>query len=489
MKSILSTAHKRQLSIIEHLYDEESISIKKLSKLLTVSEKTISHDVQELNALIDPSQISISPILGLSLSIRPDMSIESIYSLFLFNSLEFEIIEKIFFKKIKSLDSLSESLFISTSTLRRIILTINKTLHTINFQIDLKTLDLIGNETQICNFMIHYFDEKYRDSSIVFSKMQLKALDMLFLDFFKQEQIQANYPDLEKLRIWSMVILTRIKNDHRFNYSKEEHDKIPKQFINNFFAKKIFKQVFSIPLTPDIFFQTFYFFLNSNYCKSFEQLQELSNKNIETAEFIVALNLLLESVSSKLSIELRNRDLLILDLFNANALYYGKSYILYDKNQANIESMTHNYSDFYQFLKEEIEHNNFIKKQNWSKDAINSFFYMMITHWPDLAHSIEKKIPVFSVAMFFNTDIEHVTMLQDRLSYFFQHRMNFTILNSLTISDLKKTVHQHDLLLTNLFNLDIKTIRTIVLPLAIKTSHFKLIDDVYIDLVQHAELP
>lgn len=487
MRSILSTSQKRQLNIIERIYDEESISINKLSKILHVSEKTIRQDIQDLNNLIKPSQISISPILGLSLKTISEMSIESIYSLFLFNSIEFEIIEKIFFKKFLSLDTLAESLFISVSTLRRLILNINKSLHNIHFRIDPKTLDLIGNETQICNFMIHYFDEKYRDSFMIFPKIQLNVLDKLFLTFFKQEQIDINYPDLEKLRNWSMVILTRIKNGHRFSYTKEKHDKLPKKIISNLLIKSLFKAVFSITLTPDVFYQTFYYFFNTNYCKTFEQLKELSAKDDEIAEFIDALNLMLESVASNLSIELTKKEKLILDLFNADALYYGKSYILYDKNQANIESITHDYSNFYQFLKKEIAQNPFIKQKNWGRDAINTFFYMLITHWPNLAHSIENKIPVFSVAMFFNTDIEHVIMLQDRLSYYFRHRMKFTIVNSLTITDLKNSINQFDILLTNIFNLDMHNVRIIVLPLALKPCHFKIIDNAYIELVLHSE--
>lgn len=487
MRSVLSNLHKRHLSILERIYNDESLSINKLSKILIVSEKTVRQDIQELNNLIKPSKISISSISGLSLKTSSEMSIESIYSLFLFNSIEFEIIEIIFFKKFHSLDLIAESLFISTSTLRRMISNINRSLHDINFKINIKTLDLIGDETQICNFMVHYFDEKYRDSFMTFPKMQLNVLDKLFLSFFKQEKIQVNYPDLEKLRNWSMVILTRIKNGHRFSYTKEEHDKLPKKLMSNLLIKKLFKAVFSMELTPDVFYQTFYYFFNTNYCKNFEQLIELSARDTETASFIDALNLMLESVASKLSIDLTDKEKLILDLFNADALYYGKPYILYDKNQENIESITHNYSNFYQFLKSEIAQNPFIKQKKWERDAINSFFYMLITHWPNLAHSIENKIPVFSVAMFFNTDIEHVRMLQDRLSYFFQHRLKFTIINSLTISDLKNSINQYDILLTNIFNIDMNNVRIIVLPLALKPCHLKIIDNAYIELVMHSE--
>lgn len=163
-------------------------------------------DVQELSILIAPNEIKST-------------SIESIYSLFLFPNTEFLIIEHIFFKKFNALDYLSESLFISLSTLQRTIVTINQTLASLNFQIDSQTFDLVGNESSVCNFMIHYFEEKYRDSFSVFSKLQLKALNKLVIHALNAENITINYPDLEKIRVWSMVILYGIKAGHRFTYS------------------------------------------------------------------------------------------------------------------------------------------------------------------------------------------------------------------------------------------------------------------------------
>lgn len=487
MKNILSKSQFRQLQVIELLYSNQATSIIKLSKKINTSEKTLRQDIQELNILLAPSRIDISSISGLSLQLDTKMSIESIYSLFLFKSTEFLIIEHVFFHNYQCLDSLAEELFISTSTLRRMIATINQNLETINCQIDSQVLDLVGNENQICNFMIHYFEEKYRNSSAIFPKIQLKTLNKIFLTVFNSLEVTPNYPDLEKLRLWSMVILTRIKTGHRFTFTKEQHDRLPKEVLNNSLLKQLFRATFSIQLTPDVFFQVFYFFFNNKYCQTLEQLDALAKKDRSIAELIESLYQFLESISNKLEIELENKDELVLDLYNMDALYYGNSYILYNRYQAYIESITHDYSNFYHFIKKEVNQNPFIKKKKWSQDAINNFFYMLITHWPDLAHGIEKSIPVFSGALFFDTDTEHVKMLQDRLSYFFQDRLNFTILESLTLSELKKSATQYDMLLTNLFDIELKKTRVVVLPLALQTSDLKKIDEVYLDLLQESD--
>lgn len=97
MKNILSKSQFRQLQVIELLYSNQATSIIKLSKKINTSEKTLRQDIQELNILLAPSRIDISSISGLSLQLDTKMSIESIYSLFLFKSTEFLIIEHVFF--------------------------------------------------------------------------------------------------------------------------------------------------------------------------------------------------------------------------------------------------------------------------------------------------------------------------------------------------------------------------------------------------------
>lgn len=483
MRELLSKPEYRQLQVVEALYNGSSISITNLCKRLDVSDKTLREDIQKLNHLLTPSEINISAVSGLTLVLGNHMSIESIYSRFLDRSTEFKIIEHVFFRDFEALDHLAEHLFISTSTLRRMITNINKNLKLIDFKIDSQTLDLVGDEKKICNFIIHYFDEKYRDSSAIFPNLQLQVINQILLHGLKSKNIPLNYPDLEKLRIWTMVIIYRIKAGHCFTYSKKQHAKIPKNIVSNPLFKRLFKTTFSISLTEDVFIQIFYFLFNKNFCATVEQLQILSKKDTTIDAFVTSLGLFLEDISMKFSIELKNKEELILNLFNLDSLYYGKSYILYNRYQAFIELSTHDYSNFYKFIKREIKKNAPIKNKNWSNDKINNVFYILITHWTDLAHEIEKKIKIFSVGLFFNTDIEHITMIKDQLSYFFENKLTFTIIDDLSINSMKKNARNYDILLTNLFNIEIKKTKIIVLSLTLTTSDIQKIDEAYIELL------
>lgn len=133
--------------------------------------------------------------------------------------------------------------------------------------------------------------------------------------------------------------------------------------LNNVLVQRLFKATFSIPLTTETVYQLFYFFFNNNYCYDTDSLTRLSKKDSETAEFVAALYLFLENISKKLAINLTNQDELVLNLYNLDSLYYGKTYILYDKYQSFLESVTHDYSDFYQFIQNEINLDPYIKKK------------------------------------------------------------------------------------------------------------------------------
>lgn len=487
MRTLLSKSHLRQLKIIDILDKIPSMTLKNLSNIINSNQKTLRQDIKELNILIAPNSIETSPQFGLILVLNYETSIESIYSLFLSRSIEFQIIENIFLKKSKTIDSLADSLFISTSTLRRIVSTLNNQLKSIHFKIDLLKLDLIGDESQIRNFMIHYLEEKYRDSNLVFPKNQLEMLDKLFEFVLHEENRIPNYPDIEKLRIWIMVILIRVQHGHQKQFKKKDFNKIPEFFVANSNINRLFKATFSITLTKNILLQIFYVFFNNNYCQNISDLNNLAKTHTHTAEFVRSLNLLLINISKTLSINLERKDDLVLNLYNLDSLYVGNTYVLYNKNQAFIESLTNDYSNFYQFVKNEIDSEPFLKKKNWSQDAINHFFYMLITHWPDLAHEIERNTTIFSAALFFNTDLEHIQMIKDKLSYVFQNKFSFTIIDVLTINDLQNQQKTYDILLTNLFNIKIDGTLIIAFPLAVHASDLKKIDDAYGELLQKSK--
>lgn len=93
-----------------------------------------------------------------------------IYSYILSDSLEFKLLETVFFLESFSTESLAEKLFISASTLRRLIKTMNKKLVKYNFYISSSPYKLIGSETAIRNFIIHLFFEKYSRQITLFLK-------------------------------------------------------------------------------------------------------------------------------------------------------------------------------------------------------------------------------------------------------------------------------------------------------------------------------
>lgn len=88
--------------------------------MLKTSDKTLRGLIHELNTLLNPSEIIISSNSGLTFHLGSQMSIDSIYSLFLVRNTEFLIIEHVFFIFFNTLEHLVEHLFISRCTIAHI---------------------------------------------------------------------------------------------------------------------------------------------------------------------------------------------------------------------------------------------------------------------------------------------------------------------------------------------------------------------------------
>lgn len=487
MRDILSKVELRQLELIEYLYENNTSTLNDLSLISGSSRKTIRHDIQELNGKISPSQIIISKDSGTFLQLDTHTSIEYIYSQFLFSSTEFLIIEYIFFQKYKTLDDLADALFISLSTLRRLINRINQSLRPCNFKIDSQKIDLIGDEKLIYNFIVRYFEEKYRNTTSIFSEIQLNTIDQLIIYAAKEDDLDTNYPYMEKLRLWIMVILIRITNGHSYIPSQEQLDLVKTNFITNQSINQSFKATFKIDLTNIVFFQLFYCFFDKNYCRNLEELTLLAKKNDEVNIFIHSLTSFLEDIAETLSIEIENKEELVLNLFNLTPLNSGKPFILNDKYRTFITSITHDYSHFYDFITDTVSRNLLNVGIDWDEDAINTFSYMLITNWNGLVQQIENNIKVFSVGLFFETDMGHVNMLREQLTYYFKNRLTFTIIDKLTLSEFKNETKNYDIILTNLFSLDISNSIVIVLSRTLTPSDLKNIDNTYLKLLHQSK--
>ncbi|MDR2465094.1 MAG: helix-turn-helix domain-containing protein, partial [Streptococcaceae bacterium] len=134
---MFTTAEKRRLILIETLTSKQTwMELETLAKVADCSLKTLATDFNFIevawSAIVKLEQ---SKKLGVRLHYIRDAKVEHIYQEILRNSQNFEFSERLFFQPFQSEEDWLKELFISESSLYRMVQTINKSYSGINVEI------------------------------------------------------------------------------------------------------------------------------------------------------------------------------------------------------------------------------------------------------------------------------------------------------------------------------------------------------------------
>lgn len=450
MKKLLSAKDSRVLIMIESL-KEDSVSISKLMEMTNVSLKTMHSDIEYVNTLITPIKINKNENSILSLYIPKNYAINYIYPKILENSVEFLLLEKIFFNEEYTINILSEELFISPSSLRRIISRLNNVFSRLNISISLSPLRVIGNESSIRNFYIQYFLEKFPNGVYPFNDFQKKVLDLLINYYTKKNDISLNYTDLEKLRISSIVALIRMKNNHYLDFKPKINSNVSSISENNSLLNRSFKSVFKIPLTKAVIINIVPFLFNGKFFFSYDQLVESSKTDIEVKKIKANFKLIIEKVSTKFEIPCPNKEMLQVDLCTAYFLNYGPPFVLYDFYTEFINYIKVYNPDLLLYITSQFKKN--FKNVNLEDYHLNNYIYILISHWKDLYLSVENRSKAFTIGIFYNTDFEQNLMVKNILDFKFGNQVKSTVISKRNIQEVINSFPNYDLVITNISDL------------------------------------
>lgn len=452
MRDLLSTQDKRQLLILETLYKHRDISYRDLAEFLKVSVNTTIEDIKKINKYIAPFHISFeAQEKSLILKKPSTISIDFIYSRFLKNSLEFSILELIFFEKYKLLEEYADALFISLSTLKRVINKMNKTLQKKEIQITTNPIQLIGNEKEICMMLVTLFKEKYIDYQYPFEEKDSLTLNILLSDIAGEQTDFWNYQDIENLKLSILVSLVRIKNNHYLEIDHEgiNLEKYKLNFLNDHLYRFYFKSVFHIDLTKKNLIELFFPFLPTNFATTFDDLLILCQQEQGKQEELNSLIHLLDDIASSLNIAfpIENKQKLILDLFNIRLLGISEDFLLYNSKLDFLMKLKEDAPVVYSFLKKKFRENSFVSKLN-DYGKIH-FSYMLITHWEDLFIKIQSALPIFHIGVLMNSDKEHSHFITQMLNTRFDGKFIFHDIKASHIEDCFKQFSHYEFIVTN----------------------------------------
>lgn len=475
IEKILSSSHLRQLHLVRFLIVNGPVSQKVVLNNFNYSNATLYRDISNLNSTLDPVKILTNDLIRISVPINYNNRF--IFSALLNKSTEFNLIEEIYFHENHSLLSLADMFFVSESTVRRMIQKINKELIPYGFKIGSSPINLLGNEKNIYNFMVRYFEETYPSHDYPFSSLKLNVLQKIILATADKKNDNFNYPDVERLKLIIIVIITRIQNGHTIDVPFANPPSISESVISNPVYKKLFKTIFKINLNTETLNQILYPFSTTNFSTNLQQLKEIASQDERIEKKVSLFTLLVEKIATHYSISLENTNNLVLHLFNTSELKQTFTSILYDKNKAFVDEATLYNTEFINYVKKEITQ---LKENPYGeKENIFSLCYILITHWKNLAIQLKRNSTKLKVGLFFDSDLEHMYFIQDSLSEELNHILDIVPLDFLTKKELKVASKNFDFILTTIPDLNYSSVPVICISMYLKSNDFENIVQMY----------
>ncbi|EJQ42908.1 hypothetical protein IEQ_05112 [Bacillus cereus BAG6X1-2] len=451
MRNILNKNLLRQLTFLEILYEERNwITIGNIAENISCSEKVLRNDIKLINEEFKPFQINTSS-RGILLTYPHNFSRDYIYQKVLSLSPEFSFIERVFFNEKYDLETIAEELFISPSSLRRIMNKINRYFKKYCMEIKSSPCTIIGEEEKIRNFFIHYIYEKYGVYENPFPNSQLITLEQLLEYGIKKNYLPNNFPDLINLKYRLMVNIIRLKNNHPININQEFLDNIDMKILGKKSFCEIFKNRFHLELNKSSLLQLFHTSLNNKYAFTYEQLEKMIENRIGNAHIVVPkIKKLLNSISIEINIPIQNESQLILKFYNLQYKLDTPTYVLHEKRRFINVNLAHEFSHLFSILKKELNKFKYNEDFKCTEFFMSEALYILVSNWGKISSMLKHRMKPVELGLFCDLEIEHTSLIKDMIDYQFGNVACTHVIEELNIDAFKKAAKKFDLIITNI---------------------------------------
>ena len=232
---------KRQIEIIKELNDKDKLTAQNLASSLHVSTKTIRNDIHAINAMY-PNSIEAMQASGFKLTNNEIFALIKKTKLNSNNTdVEFLVLKHLMSRTSTYIDDLSDDLFISSTSLLKIIKKINNLLEKQDFNLSIIRRDnklyLIGSEEEkrkAISFTIsHEFTSNVlniNDYANFFQGLNLTLLKQKTIGYLNEKNIKMRDIELISFLLHVAIMIDRIKNKHNVVY--DNYKNIDSYFID-----------------------------------------------------------------------------------------------------------------------------------------------------------------------------------------------------------------------------------------------------------------
>lgn len=427
MERLLSSEMNRRVMLLNYLYGATDwLTSERLARSLDCSSKTLFLDCQYLEERWgEHLTIEVSKKSGIKMITAPHESIHDIYTDIIKEAPAFTLLESVFFHPNHESDYFEEKLFMSKSTLYRLLKKINVSLRDRELKLSQKTFFLSGKtERQIRYFFSAYFLEVYGIHYWPFSLDKGKIL--AFVKVINQ-QFQLQLTDIQIIHMVFSIAVTVIREQQGFFVQVEKTDqeellKEQQQMLCYQLEVYSFMELLSNDL-PEYWYEDFIytvFWWNFGW-RSTSEKQGLA----ETGQFFV------EEIQQALQIPINEKSeqkivRLFQNIYALHNMYPFKKYMIYDRFSYSSKSIRQNYVVFTAVVSKALAAEEKRKEFPWSTLYKDEILHEVMVYWEGLPLHIDHLRKVVSVQVLSDLGQEHAKSLVDQLEIAFQNKISIS---------------------------------------------------------------
>lgn len=454
MRHLLNQTENRQLLLAEILQDKDDwITLSELSKILDCSVRVLKDDLAHFKNNFTELAIETSNN-GIRLNKINNTGLKSFYQHILHHSTAYNLLEIIFLEEHISVVDLIERLYVSSSTIYRLIDQINEVLEERNFKIETNPCRIVGSESDIRYFFYNFFHEKYSGLEWPYPNLDENGLD-LFLNFFiKFTHMDADFAYYNIFKTVSAVNLIRYKQGHFVNISNihVNFDEIIPDLTVYQETFSYFEETNQVKVDNMLIQQIFTPYISEEFSLNYERLIEKTKTQQKLSAEVAFLDDMLEDLSKTHQLSLNNKETVLLNIMNAAYLEYKEprsGYILHNHNLEFASKIESEFPFFYKNLYQATKNYRQLIGKPLIDDGIFFMMYTIFIFWEDLLPELRRKFDKIKILVISDQHVSHSKTIKDIIEYEFNEQIVVEVFNEMKLDSVVFKTLPHDIIVAN----------------------------------------
>ena len=444
MLNILSKKMKRQLLLLELLFEGETYRFQDLDSQLKCSSKTLRNDLMDIDSYAKEINIHTDRENGIFAEIAPHVTEEYIYRIIMNESIEYQFLEAIVLNKYTNYLEVTEQLFISESTLRRMVKRINLSLEQYHLRIR-GLIRLTGNTQLIEKLTIQLLLEEYVCLEEAFNEEICQKSRQLYLKYITNNQLQDIIRKLEhrkhnQLLFYIAMKIYQVKNEKQF---------IEKEQNNLLCLESNEKQNTSLWLSLEEDQDLIKYIFEQPFVCSLLDIQNNSDDYQQKPYLTKMVGILLDYLEIKYQIKCEERQEICYKIINDGDYMENLSFILYDKHHQflkqilpEIESIQVGLKN-YLINKDQKELLKYMKNDEFTRKLVA----LLLVYWHDLLKKIETSKQIR--ALIVTNSEQYASYIIAKLELYLGGRYRFVASKTPVVTDQMLHKENYDCIVSN----------------------------------------